>query len=279
MNALLKLLPVAAAGLVAAVNSDALKKNLDIISKVQVAAASGVELPGIAEAVAQDFIETKDLPIENFAEFLKENLREKSGKDTRDKSKDQWETEFRLGVDAARNGFSVRSAGPDKTWQTEDDLSFFYSLTGVVGKGAISPQLVARAQAMAARQAATDSRSASASASVSASTLTGPQGTLGSNAPITKSSLANTTKPKATSAQTAEETKRKVVDAQIKRAASGEAQAQYDLANRYITEDGVLKDYTEAKRLLEQAVKNADSQTLRDKAQTQLDNLNKVLGK
>ena len=276
MNALLKLLPVAAAGLVAAVNSDALKKNLDIISKVQVAAASGVELPGIAEAVAQDFIETKDLPLENFGAFLKENLREKGGKDTRDKSKDQWGTEFRLGVDAARNGFSVRSAGPDKTWQTEDDLSFFYSLTGVVGKGAISPQLVARAQAMAARQAATDSRSASAS--VSASTMTGPPGTLGSNAPLTKSSLANTTKPKATSAQTAEETKRKVVDAQIKRAASGEAQAQYDLANRYITEDGVLKDYTEAKRLLEQAVKNADTQTLRDKAQTQLDKLNKVLG-
>ena len=276
MNALLKLLPVAAAGLVAAVNSDALKKNLDIISKVQVAAASGVELPGIAEAVAQDFIETKDLPLENFGAFLKENLREKGGKDTRDKSKDQWGTEFRLGVDAARNGFSVRSAGPDKTWQSEDDLAFFYSLPGVVGKGAITPQLVARAQAMAARQAATDGRSASASVSVS--TMTGPQGTLGSNAPLTKSSLASTTKPKATSAQTAEETKRKVVDAQIKRAASGEAQAQYDLANRYITEDGVLKDYTEAKRLLEQAVKNADSQTLRDKAQTQLDKLNKVLG-
>jgi hypothetical protein len=276
VNALLKLLPVAAAGLVAAVNSDALKKNLDIISKVQVAAASGVELPGIAEAVAQDFIETKDLPLENFGAFLKENLREKGGKDTRDKSKDQWGTEFRLGVDAARNGFSVRSAGPDKTWQSEDDLAFFYSLTGVVGKGAITPQLVARAQAMAARQAATDGRSASASVSVS--TMTGPQGTLGSNAPLTKSSLASTTKPKATSAQTAEETKRKVVDAQIKRAASGEAQAQYDLANRYITEDGVLKDYTEAKRLLEQAVKNADSQTLRDKAQTQLDKLNKVLG-
>ena len=40
----------------------------------------------------------------------------------------------------------------------------------------------------------------------------------------------------------------------------------------------MLKDDPEAKRLLEQAVKNADSQTLRDKAQTQLDKLNKVLG-
>ncbi len=263
MSALLKLLPIAAVGLVATVNSDALKKNLDIISKVQVAAASGVELPGIAEAVAQDFIETKDLPLENFGAFLKENLREKGGKDTRDKSKDQWGTEFRLGVDAARNGFSVRSAGPDKLWQSEDDLAFFYSLTGVVGQGAITPQLAARAQAMAARQSASSSTTRSGTAST---------------APVTKSSLANTTKAKTTPAQLSEETQRKVVDAQIKRAASGEAQAQYDLANRYITEDGVLKDYPEAKRLLEQAVKNADSQTLRDKAQTQLDKLNKVLG-
>lgn len=270
MSALLKLLPVAAAGLVVAANSDALKKNLDIISKVQVAASSGVELPGIAGAVAEDFIETKDLPLENFGDFLKENLREKGGKDTRDKSKDQWGTEFRLGVDAARNGFSVRSAGPDKTWQSEDDLTFFYSLTGVVGKGAISPQLVARAQAVAARQAATDSRSASAGTTRSGS------GTAGAS---TATSLPTTTKPKGPPAQTAEETLRKVVDAQIKRAASGEAQAQYNLANRYITEDGVLKDYVEAKRLLEQAVKNADNQTLRDRAQTQLDNLNKVLRK
>ena len=39
----------------------------------------------------------------------------------------------------------------------------------------------------------------------------------------------------------------------------------------------MLKDYAEAKRLLEQAVKNADSETLRNKAQAQLDNVNKVL--
>ena len=57
----------------------------------------------------------------------------------------------------------------------------------------------------------------------------------------------------------------------------GDPQASYDLAQRYITQDGVLKDYAEAKRLLEQAVKNADSETLRNKAQAQLDNVNKVL--
>ena len=37
-----------------------------------------------------DFVETKDLPIEKFGDWLKENMREKGGKETRDKSKDPW---------------------------------------------------------------------------------------------------------------------------------------------------------------------------------------------
>ncbi|MBM3871954.1 MAG: hypothetical protein FJ392_13525, partial [Verrucomicrobia bacterium] len=106
MSALLKILPLAAAAGVAAANSDALKKSLDIIGKVQVAATSGVEMQGIAEALAGDFIETKDLPIENFGAWLKDNMREKGGKETRDKSKDPWGTEYRLNVDVPKNGFT-----------------------------------------------------------------------------------------------------------------------------------------------------------------------------
>ncbi|MEY4199029.1 MAG: hypothetical protein RLZZ265_769 [Verrucomicrobiota bacterium] len=97
------------------------------------------------------------------------------------------------------------------------------------------------------------------------------------NAPQTRTAATNSvTKP--FREHSIEDIRRLVIEAQMKRAEKGDAQASYDLANRYITEDGVLKDYAEAKRLLEQAVKNADSQTLRDKAQTQLDKLNKVLG-
>jgi len=259
LSALLKLLPLAAAAGVAVMNADALKKNLNVIGKVQVAATSGVEMQGIAEAVAQDFLDTKDLPVEDFGAFLKENMREKGGRETRDKSKDPWGTEYRLVVDVPKNGFSVLSAGPDKAWQTDDDLNYFYSLTGIEGKNAIKPELAARARAAAARQG---TATASSSTSTASTSRTGTSGTY-------------TPKPP----QSAEETTRKVVELQTRRAEGGDPQASFDLALRYITENGVQKDYSEARKLLEQAVKNADSQTLRDRAQTQLDNVNRVLGK
>lgn len=275
MSALLKLLPLAAAAGVAVMNADSLKKSLGVIGKVQVAATSGVEMQGIADAVAQDFVETKDLPIENFGDWLKENLREKGGKDTRDKSKDPWGTEYRLSVDVPRNGFSVLSAGPDKAWTTEDDLKYFYSLTGIEGKNAIKPELAARARAAAASQGATMASSQSSGTGGSS----GPASKSGTAKAGTSSAGKTAARPSPKPSQSVEETTRKVVESQAKRAEAGDAQASYDLANRYITQDGVIKDYAEAKKLLEQAVKNADSQALREKAQTQLDNVNKVLGK
>ena len=263
MSVMLKILPLAAAAGVAVGNADALKKSLNVIGKVQVAATSGVEMQGIAEGLAGDFVETKDLPVENFGTWLKENMREKGGKETRDKSKDPWGTEYQLTVDVPKNGFSVLSAGPDKAWKTEDDLKYFYSLTGIEGKDAISAALAARARVA-------DSRRGTSTASASGARPS----SAGKRSPGAAASKAT-----GTPRQSDAETQGKVVDALLKRAAGGEAKAQYDLANRYILEDGVLKDFTEARRLLEQAVKNADSETLRGKAQTQLDNLNKVLEK
>lgn len=266
MSALLKILPLAAGVGVAAMNADALKKSLGVVDKVRGAATSGIEMQGIAEALAGDFVESRDLPIENFGAWLKENMREKGGKETRDRSKDPWGTDYRLTVDVAKNGFSVLSAGPDKNWKSEDDLNYFYSLTGIDGKNAISRELAARAQAQAARQSTTSSTASTASAGRTSATTPRP---------------SSTTTPRPTTpakpSQSTEETTRKVVEALAKRAEGGDAQSAFDLANRYITENGVLKDYGEAKKLLEQAVKNADSQTLREKAQAQLDNLNKAL--
>ncbi len=262
MSALLKILPLAAAAGVAVVNSDALKKSLDLVDKVRGAATLGVEMQGIAEALARDFVDDKDLPIEDFGGWLKENMRQKDGRETRDKSKDPWSTEYRLTVDAAKNGFSVLSAGPDTNWKSEDDLNFFYSLTGIDGKNAISPELAKRAQIQASKQGA--------------STATGTS--TKSNSPGSSSKKAVATAPPKP-AQSAEEKLQKTIEFRTKRAAAGEAQASLDLAINYFTGDGVEKDYAEAKRLLEQAVKNASTQTLRDKAQTHLDNLNKALNK
>lgn len=268
MNALLKILPLAAAAGVVVLNEDALKKSLAVVDKVRGAATSGVEMQGIAEALARDFVEDKDLPIENFGGWLKENLRQKDGRETRDKSKDPWGTEYRLTVDAPKNGFSVLSAGPDTTWKSEDDLNYFYSLTGIEGKNAIGPELVRRAQLQASKQGISTAASPSPGSSPTAKSAPPASSSK-------KSATASTPKP----GLTAEQKLNNVIESRIKRAAAGEAQASFDLAVNYITEDGVAKDYVEAKRLLEQAVKNASTETLRERAQTHLDNLNKVLNK
>ena len=267
MSAVFKLLPIAAVAVVVVMNLETLKKSVNVVGKVQGAATGGVEMQGIAEALARDFVEDKNLPIEDFGGWLKENLNKKGGKETtRDKSKDPWGNDYRLTVDQSKNGFSVLSAGPDRTWKTEDDLNYFYLLTGLEGKSAISADLVKRSNAQAAKDAQGNGGRLGTNHTASASHRLGPP----AKAPP---------RPAPKPSQSKEETTRRVVEVQTMRAAAGDAQAAYDLANRYITEDGVFKDYDVAKQLLEQAVKNAATQSLREKAQTQLDNLNKVLGK
>lgn len=64
-----------------------------------------------------------------------------------------------------------------------------------------------------------------------------------------------------------------LVELQKRRAASGDAQAAFDLALRYTKGDGVPQDIAEAKRLLQQAIRNAGTATLKQKAQTELDRL------
>lgn len=264
MSVLLKILPLAAAAGVAVMNGDALKKSLDVVDKVRSAATSGVEMQGIAEALARDFVDDKNLPVEDFGGWLKENMRQKDGRETRDKSKDPWGTEYRLTVDVPKNGFSVLSAGPDKNWKSEDDLNFFYSLTGIEGKNAISTELAKRAQSQASKQGV--------------STAAGTSGSTKSSAPGTSSKKAVATSPPKP-AQSAEERLSNTIEFRKKRAATGEAQASFDLAINYFTGEGVEKDYVEAKRLLEQAEKNASTETLREKAKIHLENLNKVLNK
>ncbi len=264
MSVLLKILPLAAAAGVAVMNGDALKKSLDVVDKVRSAATSGVEMQGIAEALARDFVDDKNLPVEDFGGWLKENMRQKDGRETRDKSKDPWGTEYRLTVDVPKNGFSVLSAGPDTNWKSEDDLNFFYSLTGIEGKNAISTELAKRAQSQASKQGV--------------STAAGTSGSTKSSAPGTSSKKAVATSPPKP-AQSAEERLSNTIEFRKKRAATGEAQASFDLAINYFTGEGVEKDYVEAKRLLEQAEKNASTETLREKAKIHLDNLNKVLNK
>jgi TPR repeat protein len=226
MSVLFKLLPVAAAGLVGMANADRLKKNFDVIGQVQVAATAGIEMQGIADAVMMDFTETEKLPLENFGQFLKENLREKSGRSTRDRSRDMWGTEYKIA--AKSNGFEIQSAGPDTKWRTNDDLASFHALDGIAGRSVMGglASNPGRSPANARASGSSGARAAPASPA-----------------------------PKGPSAEAV----KKSVEFQQKRAAEGSAQAQYDLAMRYFTGDGVEKDQESARKWLEAAAKNGNS--------------------
>lgn len=124
---ILRLLPIAAIGYVCYANADVLKKNLrafeksvDILGTVQTT-ASGVEMNEIARAVKMHYLETGRLPLNDFSAFLRESMTQASGKRTRDPAADLWGTPFR--IERTPKGFRILSAGPDRKWNTPDDLA------------------------------------------------------------------------------------------------------------------------------------------------------------
>ena len=223
MRFALRMLPLAALGLVAYLNTGNVKKHFDVIGKVQVAATGGGQLQAIAEAVAREFANEGTLPVANFPQFLRDNLRTRTGADKRDVAKDYWGTEYQLAV--KNDGFAVQSAGPDQAWKTADDLNYFHSLKGLGEPGEVAAAL-ARARAAAA-------------AGTTPATGVQPTTTRRPLLPLPR--------------QSEEETKRKVLEFQMRRAAEGSPQAQYDMAIRYLEGDGVDKDPAKGRELLEQS--------------------------
>jgi len=231
VSALVKLLPVAAVGIAGVTGYHGLKDNANVIDKFTVAAVEAIEMPGVAEAVAAHYIEHETLPVRNFSQFLKENLRENKGGSKRDKSADPWGTPYVLTT--SPRGFSIHSAGPDKQWKTEDDLQHAYDLAGLGGV-AVRPN-----------------------------ESSGPRGQNQQQArkqPPQK-------KQKNPDRPSKAEIDDNVLEFQMQRAEEGSASAQYEMAMRYLTGKGVEpdldkamnlmrqsagQDYTKAKRKLEQ---------------------------
>ncbi|MFT4690487.1 MAG: hypothetical protein ACJASX_000922 [Limisphaerales bacterium] len=262
MSLLVKLLPVVALGVVGAMNSDALKKNLAVIQEARIAATSGIEMRGIADAVAQQMADDSTLPIVNFGEFLKDAMMEKGGQETRDASADMWKTPYRILVNPPKNGFEIWSAGPDKLWKSDDDLKYLYVLTGIAGKDAITPPLIRQAQIVQGRydreNAAQDSGSSTGSSSSGTNTRSTPNSSTG----------------KQSSGSAAEQRR---VESQRERAESGSAAAQLSYGERLAKGDGVEKDLEAAKKMLEGAIENIESNILRRKAEGILNKVNAEL--
>ncbi len=252
MSIMTKLLPVAALGVVGAMNSDVLKENLDLISKAKSAATSGIEMRGIADAVAAEYSESGRLPLRNFAQFMKNNLEEKGGGKTRDMSKDMWESPYRIVADIQKNGFEIWSAGPDKLWLSEDDLRYTYDLTALGGKKAINAAQYGEWNALAmAYKRQNEAQAAGNSDGGNAVVKSGNQGK-----PAGKTS----------------DRERNRLEALMKRVKSGSSSAKLDLAERMMKGDALVeKNLQQAKTYLEEALGATSSNLEKKKIQAKLD--------
>jgi TPR repeat protein len=234
---LMKLMPLAALSVAGAVGVSGMKDSANVVDKFQVAAIQNVELNGIAQAVAQDYTESNRLPIDNFADFLRSNMRTASGKPPdRDPAIDPWETPYKL--EQIHNGFQVLCAGPDKTWDTDDDLIHPFDLSGISD--------------------------------------TPPQGTPDGNGAA--ASQQSNVRPKAQQptraanqprrARTSDkETEQRVIAFQKRQADKGSARAQLALAERHLFGEGVKYDPQLGMEWLRKAADNG-SQKAKDKLST-----------
>lgn len=225
---LFRVLPIIAVGVAAYLSKGALKDNLNVVGKVQNATTSGLEMEGICDIVAGEFLQEGTLPVDDFGKFLIANTQQGKGRETRDRSKDPWGTPYKLHI--VQYGFEVQSAGPDAQWGTKDDLTTGRSLKDIPGGLGVTPEKYGRKPKVVA---VPDSQ------------------------PVVP--VARQTAPPT---QTAEETERKVLEFQIYQAARGSGYAQYELGSRYLEGRGVEKDPIKGREWLEKAAKNGNKDAI-----------------
>lgn len=261
MSVFTKLLPLAAIGVVGAMNSDAIKGNLDIMSRAKVAATSSIEMRNIADAVAFSYGTKQRLPLLNFGVFLKENMEEKGGSETRDRSQDMWNSPYRIVMDHPKSGFEVWSAGPDRYWGNGDDLRYLYVLPGTDVQAQLAKQ-AREWQRVVAYYKQQDAAQGDPPAEGQA--VTGNNG----------ADKAVATAPPATDSPQPSNADLKRFESLLQRAESGSTSAKLSLAERFLKGDQVVgKDLAKAKQYLNEAVKEADSQILKNKARDLLNQI------
>ena len=119
MNPLLKLLPLVAVATGGAMNKDLLQAQITRFTETAKVAAVQQEVNDLAKMVYLDtFDDTAPTP-EHFKEWVHRNMKPRIGTH-RDTSLDFWGHTYRLIIGRAR--VIVRSAGPDGTYENEDDV-------------------------------------------------------------------------------------------------------------------------------------------------------------
>ncbi len=110
----------------AAASSPNIKAQLEkMLSTTKVVAVQS-EVNDIAKMVYLEIIDDNPVKPAEFADYLRKNMRVK-GKSTRDTALDIWDTPYGLAYDEKNHRVYVISAGPDKKYNTEDDVFTSYA--------------------------------------------------------------------------------------------------------------------------------------------------------
>jgi hypothetical protein len=99
---------------------------------------SQYEIGNITKLVAKDYQDTKGnlITSEQFPQFINESYadqysviaRQFTGADDSDLSLDIWEVPFQLEHQPAKGDVYIKSSGPDKTWETKDDIQISFQV-------------------------------------------------------------------------------------------------------------------------------------------------------
>ncbi|CAN5644290.1 hypothetical protein BH10BDE1_BH10BDE1_11750 [soil metagenome] len=127
INAIAKLIPLVTVAGGAAASSPNLKAQIAKVMQATQVVATQQEISDISKMIYLDTIDGTQPKPEEFEAYLKMHMRSANGT-KRDTSKDQWGQAYRLVYDKQRHELSVFSAGPDRQYETADDIRGTYPL-------------------------------------------------------------------------------------------------------------------------------------------------------
>lgn len=126
LDSLAKLMPLVTVAGGAAASSPQIKEQIEKITGTTKVVATQVEVNDIGKMVYLEIINDTPVKPEEFADYLRKNMRTK-GASKRDTALDMWDTPYGLAYDNKANRVYVISAGPDKRYNTNDDIYTSYA--------------------------------------------------------------------------------------------------------------------------------------------------------
>ena len=125
IDAIVKIIPMITVAGGAAASSPNLKAQIAKLMESTKVVATQQEVSDIAKMVHMDTFDSTNPRPDEFPQYLRRNMRTTNGI-KRDTALDQWGVAYRLVYDRKKTELVVTSAGPDKRYDTADDIKGIY---------------------------------------------------------------------------------------------------------------------------------------------------------